>query len=62
VNGLKVDKVTLKKEDGEGKLTITADKNAPAGEHTATIRAKGKFNNMNVETSVPVVIKVEAAQ
>lgn len=62
VNGLKVDKLTLKKEDGEAKLTITADKNTPAGEHTATIRAKGKFNNMNVEASVPVVIKVEAAQ
>lgn len=58
VNGLKVDKVTLKKEDGEAKFEVSADKNAPAGEHTGTIRAKGKFNNMNVETSVPVVIKV----
>lgn len=60
VSGLKVDKVTLKKEDGEAKFEVSADKNATPGEHTATIRAKGKFNNMNVETSVPVVIKVEA--
>ncbi|WP_254506934.1 COG1470 family protein [Anatilimnocola floriformis] len=60
VSGLKVEKVTLKKEDGEAKLEVTADKNATPGEHTGTIRAKGKFNNMNVETSIPVVIKVEA--
>jgi hypothetical protein len=60
VNGLKVDKVTLKKDDGEAKFEVSADKGATPGEHTATIRAKGKFNNVNVETSVPVVIKVEA--
>lgn len=60
VNGLKVEKVTLKKEEGEAKFEVTADKAATAGEHTATIRAKGKFNNMNVEASIPVVIKVEA--
>ncbi len=60
VNGLKVEKVTLKKEEGEAKFEVTADKAATAGEHTATIRAKGKFNNMNVEATIPVVIKVEA--
>lgn len=60
VNGLKVEKVTLKKEEGEAKFEVTADKAATAGEHTGTIRAKGKFNNMNVEASIPVVIKVES--
>lgn len=61
VGGLKVEKVTLKKDEGEAKFEVTADKNTPPGEHTATIRAKGKFNNLNVEDSVPVVIKVEAS-
>jgi hypothetical protein len=61
VNGLKVEKVTLKKEEGEAKFEVSAEKNAPPGEHTGTIRAKAKFNNMNVELSSPVVIKVEAA-
>ena len=60
VNGLKVEKVTLKKEEGEAKFEVTADKAATPGDHTATIRAKGKFNNMNVEASIPVIIKVEA--
>ena len=60
VSGLSAGKVTLKKEEGEAKFELAADKNATPGEHIATIRAKGKFNNMNVDASIPVVIKVEA--
>ncbi|QDU25789.1 hypothetical protein ETAA8_08600 [Anatilimnocola aggregata] len=62
VNGLAAGKITLKKDEGEAKFELSADKKVAPGEHTAMIRAKGKFNNMNVETSFPVVIKVEEAK
>lgn len=61
IAGLTAAKLTVAKEQGEANLELSTDKNTPAGEHTATIRAKGKFNNMNVEASVPVVIKIEPA-
>jgi hypothetical protein len=62
LNGVSAAKLTAKKEEGEVKLELAADKNAPPGEHSVTVRAKAKFNNMNVETSVPVVIKIDPAQ
>jgi len=60
--GLAAQKVTLNKDQPAGSLEVTAAQNTPPGEHTVTLKAKGKFNNINVETASTVVIKVEAAQ
>lgn len=61
VQGLSAAKVTVAKDQGEGKLELAAAANATPGEHTLTIKAKGRFNNINFETPVTVVVKVEPA-
>jgi hypothetical protein len=59
VSGLSTPKATLSKDQNQAKLELAADKAAPAGEHTLTIRAKLKFNNINLETTIEVPIRVE---
>lgn len=61
IAGLKADKVAVANGQGEGKFAITAEKNATPGEHKITVRAKGKFNNINVEATETVVVKVDPA-
>jgi hypothetical protein len=60
--GLAAQKVTLNKDQPAGKLEVTAAANTPPGDHTVTLKAKGKFNNVNVEAMSTVVVKVAAAQ
>ena len=43
----------------EGKLEIVAAANATPGDHNVVVRAKGKFNNVDVTTVTNVVVKVE---
>jgi hypothetical protein len=52
--------VTLNKGQGEGKLEIVAADNAPPGEHACTLRARGRFNNVQVETTATVNVTVAA--
>lgn len=59
--GLAAPKVTLNKDQPAGKLEVSAAANTPPGDHTVTLKAKGKFNNVNVEATSTVVVKVEAA-
>lgn len=61
VTGLAVPKLNLPNGQADGKLEITADKAATPGEHTVTLRVKAKFNNVNVETTEKVVVKVDKA-
>ncbi len=61
VPGLSAKNFSIEKGQAEGKLALTVDKNAPEGEHSATVRARAKFNNVNVEATAPVVIKIAKA-
>jgi hypothetical protein len=57
--GLVAEKLTLSKEKGEGKLEVSAAGDATAGGHQCTLRARGRFNNVQVESSTSVSIVVE---
>jgi len=59
VSGLSVKSVTLPKGQTDGKFEITANDKASPGEHQFTIRAKGKFNNVNIESTEQLTLKVE---
>lgn len=59
VSGLSISKVALPKGQTAGKFEITANDKATPGEHQFTIRAKGKFNNVNVESTEEISLKVE---
>lgn len=57
--GLTAQKLTLKKEESQGKLELAAADNSTPGTHTCTLRAKARFNNVQVEstTSIPITIQ-----
>ena len=59
VQGLSAEKLTLKKDETQGKLAITIADNAPPGQHACTLRARGRFNNVQVETTANVAITIE---
>lgn len=61
VGGISVQKVDLKKEETQGKLTISLGNDAKVGEHALTIRARARFNNVQCDTTLPVSVKVDAA-
>lgn len=61
VPGIKAEKVALPNGQADAKFAVTAEKNAPAGEHKITVRAKAKFNNVNVESTETVTLKVDPA-
>lgn len=46
----------------DGKLELTIDKATPVGTHKATLRAKAKFNNVNVDAAQVVEIVVEKSE
>jgi hypothetical protein len=56
--GLSAQKLTLKKDESEGKLEVVAAENIPPGKYACTLRARGRFNNVAVEmtTAVNVVV------
>jgi len=60
VAGLSAQSVSLNKDQNGGQLEIAAADNAPPGQHLCTIRARGRFNNVQVETTTTVVVAVEA--
>jgi hypothetical protein len=57
--GLSAEKVTLKKDESQTKLVIAAAADAKSGPYACTLRARGRFNNVQVETTMPVVVVVE---
>lgn len=59
VQGLTAAKVSIPNGQAEGKLEVVAAANATPGDHNVVIRAKGKFNNVDVQTVTNVVVKVE---
>ena len=62
VQGLSAQQVTVAKDQAEGKLEIAAAANATPGDHMVTIRAKGRFNNVEVQQQATVMVKVEAVE
>jgi hypothetical protein len=60
VQGLSAQQVNVNKDQGEGKLEIAAAANATPGAHVCTVKARGRFNNVQVESSAEVTITVEA--
>jgi hypothetical protein len=60
VPGISAPQVNVPKEQAEGKLEITAAANAPPGQHVCVVRARGRYNNVQVETTTNVTITVEA--
>jgi hypothetical protein len=61
VTGLAIETLTLKKEVADGQLLVSVAENATAGEHTVTIRAKAKFNKLDVNTVAKLVVKIEGS-
>ena len=59
VQGLTAAKVSIPNGQAEGKLEIVAAANATPGDHNVVVRAKGKFNNVDVQAVTNVVVKVE---
>jgi len=55
-------KLTVPKDQTEGKLEITAAANATVGDHEITLRGATKYNNVPANTDAAVKIKVEAAE
>jgi hypothetical protein len=51
VKGVSATKLTLPKGQSEGKLEITAAKDASPGDHSVTVRAKGKLNGIESQAS-----------
>jgi hypothetical protein len=56
--GLSAQKLTLKKEESQGKLELAAADNAAPGTHACTLRARARFNNVQVESTTPLTITV----
>jgi hypothetical protein len=60
VQGFSAQNVKLSKDQADGKLEIAAAADATPGQHACTVRCRGRFGNVQVETTVPVTITVEA--
>jgi hypothetical protein len=60
VQGLSAQNVNLNKDQADGKLEVAAADNATVGQHACTIRCRGRFNNVQVETTATVTVTVEA--
>jgi hypothetical protein len=62
VQGLSAQQVSVPNGQAEGKLEIVAAANATPGDHLLTVRAKGRFNNVEVQQAATVMVKVEAVE
>jgi uncharacterized protein YfaS (alpha-2-macroglobulin family) len=62
VNGLSAQKIDIPKDQTQGKLMLSANNNATPGELALNIRARGRFNNVQVDTLTPLTLKVEQVE
>jgi hypothetical protein len=58
VTGLGIKNFSVAKDKLEGKFEVTANDKATPGDHTVTIKAKAKFNGVDVATTLQLVLKV----
>jgi hypothetical protein len=61
VAGITAAKLQIAKGQAEGMLELTANDKPTAGDHVVTIVAKGKFNNVDVQSETTVTVKVAEA-
>lgn len=61
VPGLSAGNQNVPNGTNEAKLEVAAGANTPPGEHTCNLKLRGRWNNVQSELNVPVVIKVEPA-
>lgn len=62
VTGLGITNFSVEKDQQDGKFTVKVDDKATPGDHTVTIKAKAKFNAVDVEASTQLVLKVAAKE
>lgn len=62
VAGITIPAVTIAKDQKDGKFEVTAAADATPGDHTITVRVKAKFNNLDVDATSQVVLKVEKVE
>lgn len=62
VAGLTISKVAIAKGQQDGKFEVSANKDATPGDHAVTVRAKAKFNGLDVEATQQLVLKVEKVE
>lgn len=58
VTGLGIKNFSLAKDKQDGKFEVKVDDKATPGDHTVTIKAKAKFNAIDVEATTQLVLKV----
>jgi hypothetical protein len=58
IKGLTANKLTLAKGQAEGKVEVTAAKDAAPGEHSLSVRVKGRFNNIENQSVRGVTLTV----
>ena len=58
ISGVAVNNVSVEKDQQMAKFEVTADDQATPGDHTITVRAHAKFNNIEVESTEQIVLKV----
>ncbi len=56
--GVSAEKVTLGKDVGEGKMICKLAADAPSGDLVVKLKLKSKFNNLDVTTEQPLLLKV----
>lgn len=62
VTGLGITNFSLEKDNQDGKFAVKVDDKATIGDHTVTVKAKAKFNAVDVEASTQLVLKVAAKE
>lgn len=62
VKGLPAQKLAVAKDKSDATLQIAAEGDATPGQHVCTLRVRGKFNNVQVETTTQVTVTVAAKQ
>ncbi|MBC8354295.1 MAG: hypothetical protein H8E66_20060 [Planctomycetes bacterium] len=62
VAGITISKVSIAKDQKDGKFELTATKDATPGDHAVTVRAKAKFNGIDVEATQALVLQVEKVE
>ena len=62
IAGISAKKVTIAKGQNSGNLELTLAANATPGDHEATVRFRGKFNNVTVDATEKIQLKVEAVE
>lgn len=59
--GVKIAKVTIPKDQSEGKVVIETTDKSPAGDHDVTLRGTARLNGQSLTADQTLALKIEAA-